>query len=41
LDIESIGKVAFDQFKIYQREFFELIDSVESDECGHDVFTMC
>ena len=35
LDVESIGEISLDQFKIHQSEFLELIDGVESYERGH------
>jgi len=41
LDVESIGKITLDQFKIGERELEKLILCVETNECGHKVFTLC
>ena len=39
--VERIAEIAFDQFKVYQRELFVLIDSAVSDECGHNDIYVC
>jgi len=34
--VECVQKVAFDQFKVYQRELFVLILSIEANKGSHD-----